>query len=449
MGLALVVCSLLASAPASAAAGSDLISGWQIRSSARVGSPGRVVSDPGYATAGWLPLSQPETLLAGLLENGRYPGIFYSQRLARVSRAQFAVPWWYRDAFELHPVAGQHTFLRMRGVLARADLWVNGRKVADRARLQGAYSEIELDVTRLVHDGANALALKVFPNDAGDDGSLTLSMVDWNPAAPDGNTGLQLAPQLEQDGAVSLRDLHVLQRNAADLSRSRLRVEATLRNNSDAPVVVALAGSITHAATAVPLRREVRVAARATVHVALAPVVLRHPAVWWPYQMGAQPLYHLALAAQVDGAVSDSAAEDFGVRTVTSRLTPVRAGTYGRHGYRQFAINGRPFVVRGGGWSQDMFLRYSPANIADQLAYVKDLGLNAIRFEGNLPPEDMFEQMDRAGILALPGWQCCSRWEQDSARWTPTLRASARNQAAHVAALLRDHPSVLALLPGQ
>ena len=85
--------------------------------------------------------------MAALLENGRYPGVFYSRRLAAVPRGQFDVPWWYRDAFELHPVAGRHTFLRMRGVLSRADLWVNGRKVADRARLQGAYSEFELDVT--------------------------------------------------------------------------------------------------------------------------------------------------------------------------------------------------------------------------------------------------------------------------------------------------------------
>ncbi len=68
--------------------------------------------------------------MAGLLEHGRYPGIFYSSRLASVSQKQFAVPWWYRDAFELHPVAGQHTFLRMRGVLSRADLWLNGRKLA-------------------------------------------------------------------------------------------------------------------------------------------------------------------------------------------------------------------------------------------------------------------------------------------------------------------------------
>ena len=425
-GLAVAILVLLAPMLAPAAAGAvdapgdlDLQSGWQIRSSATVGAPGRVVSEPGYPTAGWLPISQPETLMAGLLENGRYPGVFYSSRLKQVPVRQFRVPWWYRDAFVLHPVAGQHTFLRMRGVLSRADLWVNGRRLASSSLLQGAYSELELDLTGLVRDGANALALKVQPNDTGKGGSLTLDMVDWSPAAPDGNTGLQLAPQLEQDGPVSLRDVHVVEHNARDLASSNLVIRAALRNNTDGPLSVRLQGAIDGASGLVEVDRSVRVAAGATRHVSfgraqIPALHLRHPAIWWPYQMGAQPLYQLTLSALVDGATSDSATDAFGIRTVTSRLTPARPGTYGSSGYRQFLINGRPFVVRGAGWSQDMFLRYSPAGIADQLAYVKDLGLNAIRFEGNLPPEDMFEQLDRAGILALPGWQCCNRWEQGS-----------------------------------
>ena len=106
-------------------------------------------------------------------------------------------------------------------------------------------------------------------------------------------------------------------------------------------------------------------------------------------------------------------------------------------------------MVRGGGWSQDLFLRYSSANIADQLAYVRDLGLNAIRFEGNLPPDDMFQQLDRAGILALPGWQCCNRWEQSSTGWSSQIVANARNQAAHVAAHAARPPERDRLLPGE
>src|SRR6185437_16347598 len=75
------------------AAPTPLTKGWKIQSSAVVAEDGAAVSDPGYATAGWLPISQPETLMAGLLENGRYPDIFFSHNLATVPTAQFAVNW--------------------------------------------------------------------------------------------------------------------------------------------------------------------------------------------------------------------------------------------------------------------------------------------------------------------------------------------------------------------
>jgi exo-1,4-beta-D-glucosaminidase len=95
-----------------------------------------------------------------------------------------------------------------------------------------------------------------------------------------------------------------------------------------------------------------------------------------------------------------------------------------------------------------MFLRYSPSKAADQLSYVKNLGLNALRFEGNFPPDDMFDQMDRAGILAMAGWQCCDRWENTSDTWPAELKANAANQAARVARQLRSHPSVFAFFQG-
>jgi exo-1,4-beta-D-glucosaminidase len=76
------------------------------------------------------------------------------------------------------------------------------------------------------------------------------------------------------------------------------------------------------------------------------------------------------------------------------------------------------------------------------------MGLNAIRFEGNLPPDDMFTQLDRMGILAMPGWQCCNKWEQLSSRWTDEIKASAANQASATAERLRDHPSVFSFFQG-
>ena len=44
-------------------------------------------------------------------------------------------------------------------------------------------------------------------------------------------------------------------------------------------------------------------------------LVLHHPQLWWPYQMGGQPLYQLSASVSAGGAVSDSVApETFGIR---------------------------------------------------------------------------------------------------------------------------------------
>jgi hypothetical protein len=431
---------------------SDLNAGWKIQSSAVAGDSGAQISRPEYATTGWLPIAQPETLMAGLIENGRYPNVFYSDRLKTVPTDQFNVNWWYRNQLTVHPRRGGRTFLAMNGILGTANLWVNGTKVADRSQLQGAYSRFEYDITPYVHDGANAIALDVAKNDPKT--YLTDSQLDWNPPAPDRDTGLRFAPQLAQAGPVSLRNVHVNQHNAKDLSSSDLTVKADVRNDTDSAQPAELNETITHGASHIGLTTKVTVPARSTRTVTLSPadhrqLHLDHPAVWWPYQLGGQPLYHLDANARVNGQVSDRFAEDFGIRTVTSYLTPVVPGrTHAPHGYRRFLVNGVPLVIRGGGWSPDMFMRYSPQNIQDQLSYIKNLGLNTLRFEGNLPPDDMFAQMDRAGVLAMPGWQCCDRWEHPISRWPDALRANAANQATRVAQWLRNHPSVFTFYQG-
>ena len=44
----------------------------------------------------------------------------------------------------------------------------------------------------------------------------------------------------------------------------------------------------------------------------------------------------------------------------------------------------------------------SHENTRRQLRMTKDLGLNAIRLEGKLQDDDLFEQADEMGILMLP-----------------------------------------------
>lgn len=119
--------------------------------------------------------------------------------------------------------------------------------------------------------------------------------------------------------------------------------------------------------------------------------------------MGGQPLYDLDVTATVDGRTSDTAHEAFGIRDVQAPLNA--------DGDRQYRINGRPLLVKGGGWSPDQFLRWDPTYAEDRLRYALDLGLNTLRLEGHIEPDEFFDLTDRYGILTLPGWECCDKWE--------------------------------------
>jgi exo-1,4-beta-D-glucosaminidase len=170
-------------------------------------------------------------------------------------------------------------------------------------------------------------------------------------------------------------------------------------------------------------------------------LTIASPQVWWPYQMGAQPLYTLATSVSQNSTVLDSTSETFGIRNVTSSLVGSSAGE--PSGARAFKINGVPVVIRGGGFSPNIFLHYSAADTAKQIALMKNMGVNTIRLEGHIMPPDFFEQMDQAGMLVNAGYQCCDAWELQSSGLTTSADFQImQNSALTIGQNLRNHPSV-------
>ena len=112
------------------------------------------------------------------------------------------------------------------------------------------------------------------------------------------------------------------------------------------------------------------------------------------------------------------------------------------NGVRVFAVNGRPFLFRGGGWSENLFLHYSAQDTANQIQLMRSMGVNGIRTEGKQMPDDFYAQMDRAGIMIDAGFQCCDFWE------TTTGLTAQDYSVYYLSALtigqqLRNHPSVI------
>jgi exo-1,4-beta-D-glucosaminidase len=431
--------------PATAGTGTAL-SGYAIQSTAKVSDSPSAVSSPGYPTTGWYPAGPRSTVLAALLADGVHADPFYSTNQQKIPKADFQVPWWYRSDFTVDDT-GQRTYLDFSGVISAADVYVNGKQIAGTADVTGAYTHHELDVTPLVRAGTNTVAFRIRPNEPNK--NLTMGWIDWLQPPPDQNMGIVRDVLVRRGGPVALRDAHVVTKlDVPSLASADLTVKARARNDSDAAVTAEVTGSVggTTFTKAVPL------AAHETKSVTFTPadtpgLHLDSPRVWWPAGMGGQPLYDLYLTASVSGTVSDTAHESFGIRDVQAPLNS--------DGARQYRINGRRLLVKGGGWSPDEFLRWDGTYVEDRLKYALDLGLNTIRLEGHIEPDEFFDLADRYGILTLPGWECCDKWEgqvngsgESGDTWSDADYPVAKASMAAEAARLRDHPSVISFLIG-
>jgi exo-1,4-beta-D-glucosaminidase len=465
------------------------LGGWQVQTSAATTSwtngvgatqDGNQISEPGFAAAGWLPVTPDSagavgTEVEALLQNGVCPddpglqpvnqsadsphSVFYSDTMQLCFGAPmtspgadtdplFDVPWWFRTGFSAGLASGQDAKLVINGVMGQADVWVNGTEVATEATVEGDYTSYSFDVTNLIRPGANSLALEVFPNDPNT--MFTLDDVDWNQIPPDNNTGIQFPVQLHVSDALEISDTYVTQDDAPDMSSAALTVHADVSNTTAVPQAGTVLATITPpGGGAIQVSQPVTLPAHAAQTVTFTParfgqLVVGHPQLWWPYQMGGQPLYTLRAAVTSGDGTSDAAPPaDFGIRSVTTYLTP--PSTMAPEGARVFEINGVPFDFRAGGWSENLFLHYSAADLASQITLIKSLGINGIRTEGKQMPQDFYDQMDRAGILIDAGFQCCDKWAP------PGSGRGVTSQEYHVMYLssltigeqLRDHPSVL------
>ncbi len=416
--------------PATAGAAAP-IPGFLIQSSTKVNDDS-AVSRPGFSTTGWVPASARSTVLAALLASGRFADPFFSTNMRNIAQGEFAVPWWYRADLTLGSETGLRTVLDFSGVLSAADVWVNGTQVATRAQIAGVYPSHELDITGLLRPGTNGVAFKIYPNDPNK--NLTMGWIDWVQVPPDRNMGMVRDVMVRRSGAVALRNAHVLTKltmpamNHADLS-----VKTDVRNDSSAAVHATVTGTVAGA----PVSQAVDLAAKQTKTLTFA-VPVDNPKVWWPAGMGGQPLYTADLTATVNSATSDVVHERFGVRDLKSSL---------KGNSRTYTINGRPLLIRGAGWAPDLFLRWDPTYVADRLKYALDLGLNTIRLEGHIEPNEFFDMADQLGLLTLPGWECCDKW-QSIGGWSAADFAVAKASMASEAARLRDHPSVISFLIG-
>ena len=447
------------SAPSFAEPSSTSLDGrWQMQSSCIDKSPAEAISTSGFPATNWHAAEVPGTVVAALVADKTLPDPNFGMNLKTFpgislggeepfsnrdmpADSPYRCSFWFRTEFVTpRNAATKSTWLHFLGINYRANIWLNGKKIADRADVAGAYRSYQFRVNELLHPSANrknALAVEIFAPEKND---LGLTWVDWNPTPPDKDMGMWREVFLSESGEVALRSPFATSRLVNNYGGAELTLSAELCNTANHPVDALLDAEV----EGDHFSQRVELAANETKIIAFRPeqfpkLKLAHPHLWWPYQMGEPFLYSAKFRVEVGKDLSDFASINFGIREVTSELTP--------KGGLLFKVNGHKVLIRGAAWTPDMLLRWDSKRVGADLAYVKHMGLNTIRLEGKVDREEFFDATDRLGILVMPGWICCDMWEHWD-DWTGETKKIAAASLTDQITRLRTHPSVFVWLYG-
>ena len=394
----------------------ELGTGWRMISEKNIDEDGINISEVSYDDSRWYKISKlPATVLAVLEENGVYKDLYYGKNFEKVPPLHDQ-NWWYRLEFKA-PAGAEQYWLNLRGISYRADIYLNGKKIATNDKIVGHYNQFYLNITPYIKSGkSNALALKITP-ESSKKVELGVYWNDWinigkeYGKVPDHNAGIWQRIYLETSGDVQIRhplantDLHLSPNKSVNIS-----VYCYLANGSSRQIKGTLHGKISRKGKAdIKFQQNVTLQANEKKEVSFTPESFQqlkdiaNPDLWWPYTLGKPNLYQLELEFKIEGKTSDAKSINFGVRKVEKG--------YDKNGYQYLKINGKNFLVRGANYTPDLLFRVDENYERAVIDYVKDMGLNMIRWESKMGSEHMYEMCDREGIPIMLGWMCCGQWE--------------------------------------
>ena len=335
---------------------------------------------------------------------------------------------WYRRRFTVPKdfPAERRVWLRFGAVDWRADVWVNGRKVAEH---EGGYTPFEADISDAVtRDGENVLVVRAFdPTD---------------PNLPDRQAGRLVHAQLghlaDRLARGEAEDLH--RRTSASSrpsSRPRSRFTVDVAGFDQAKYQLSLGAEDTERrprlddlrARELRGRRDGPRQADRRVDVRIQ---VRDPKLWTPED---PHLYDVTLELKdAAGKVIDSIETYFGLRTIGR-------GKYGDEPFERILLNGKPLYLRAA-----LDQSFNPKGLYTapdddffkrDMVIAKTMGLNGLRIHIKPDEPRRLYWADRLGVLIMEDMP--NTWRQIAqarAAWEQTMREAVARD--------RNHPSIIA-----
>jgi glycosyl hydrolase family 2/Ig-like domain-containing protein len=432
---------------------------FDLQSSAVIKDDGSTISTANYSSSNyWFPVKVPCTVLTGLVANSVYPDPYLGMNNMLIPDASdsfnrqyhleqysylpnepnpWKKPYWYRTTFSVPSSDNGKSFqLIFKGINYRADVWLNGKQVADSSQMAGMFAEYSFNVSTIIKTGQeNALAVKIYPLDvpglpahpqltalgdfygnggANGDIGKNITMLcsagwDWIPEVHDRNIGIWQPVYLRTSGQVIIQQVHLITDlpKSPDTTTAKLKLTLSLSNNANHPSNGKLRITITpetFQAPSVIVENSISIVPNGSKNISLSgdevtKLVFTKPHLWWPNGYGSPDLYRMRIQYVTANGVSDDTSFLFGIRTVSSQTSNVNGWLR-----RDFYVNGRRVHLVGGAWVPDMMLNRDSLRNDYELRLCRNANVNLVRIWGGGIGEtdDFYESADRYGLLV---WQ--------------------------------------------
>ena len=379
---------------------------------------------------------------------------YFEKELKNVNKTQFDCEWWFKTNFTLKNINYDNNLilLHIYGINYKSDIYLDGQLIGKKENIIGTFVKYELDITsflkRDTDDHYIVFKIKRPYNqwggkDYSNQTDLAISFVDWNPEAPDSNMGIWQPV-----------DIEIIPYKIATISSSFVSTKLNNDKDSNLDIVLHVKNWENKKVT-----NNINIQIGDFINLNIDEITLepneekqifienaKYPSLkidnsklWWPYQMGEPKLHDLKIKLTSENNYYIYKRK-IGLRQVSSELD--------EDGKRRlYKINNKNILLKGAGWTPDLFLRQSPENYWNHIRYVRDMELNAIRLEGKSEGEEFYEYCDQLGILVISGWNCGDAWQRWS-YWDSEVKELSYKSVKSQIRKLSPHPSVIIFILG-
>ena len=145
---------------------------WQLQRASEVWAKGEEIASADFDDEGWLPATVPGTVLTSYINIGAVPNPNYADWIDQISESYFRSNFWYRGKLRIDNgklkfdnrkwKTDEGTLLCFDGINWKANVFLNGVRLG---RIEGAFQRGEFDVTGLLHEGDNYIAVEIECNE--------------------------------------------------------------------------------------------------------------------------------------------------------------------------------------------------------------------------------------------------------------------------------------------